>query len=104
MLKLRQTDSERKYFKTKVTLESGHTSKNKVFRLHNLIPEQVQEMLDAKHDNKAMLSIINKLNPYMKYIVNLMYQTYGEKHDNASSYEDLFSWVSLNIIKAIKNC
>ena len=38
----------RKYFKTKITLESGHTSKNKVFRLHNLIPEQVQEMLDAK--------------------------------------------------------
>ena len=38
----------RKFFKTLITLESGHTSKNKVFRLHNLIPEQVQEMLDAK--------------------------------------------------------
>ncbi|MHA1513319.1 MAG: DUF167 domain-containing protein [Candidatus Hodarchaeales archaeon] len=38
----------RKYFKAKITLESGHTSKNKVFRIHNLIPEQVQEVLDAK--------------------------------------------------------
>ena len=38
----------RKYFKTIITLESGHTSKNKVFRLHNLVPEQVQEILNDK--------------------------------------------------------
>jgi len=38
----------RKYFKTSITLESGYTSKNKVFRLHSLIPEQVQEMLNAE--------------------------------------------------------
>lgn len=37
----------RKYFKTKITLESGHTSKKKVIRLHNLIPERVQEILNV---------------------------------------------------------
>ncbi|MCK4848001.1 MAG: DUF167 domain-containing protein [Candidatus Heimdallarchaeota archaeon] len=41
----------RKYFKTAITLESGHTSKNKIFRVHNLIPEQVQEILDVKRKN-----------------------------------------------------
>ena len=37
----------RKYFKTIITLESGHTSKEKVIRLHNLIPERVQEILNV---------------------------------------------------------
>ncbi len=37
----------RKYFKTPITLESGHTSKEKVVRLHNLIPERVQEILNV---------------------------------------------------------
>ncbi len=41
----------RKYFKSQITLESGHTSKNKVFRLHSLIPEQVQEILNTKRKN-----------------------------------------------------
>jgi uncharacterized protein (TIGR00251 family) len=36
-----------KYFKTILTLESGHTSKEKVVRLHNLIPERVQEILNV---------------------------------------------------------
>ena len=37
----------RKFFKTEITLESGHTSKNKIFRLHNILPEQVQEILNV---------------------------------------------------------
>jgi uncharacterized protein (TIGR00251 family) len=37
----------RKHFKTTVTLESGHTSKEKVIRLHNIFPEQVQEILNV---------------------------------------------------------
>lgn len=38
----------RKYFKTIITLESGHTSKEKVVRLHNIIPERVEEILNVK--------------------------------------------------------
>ncbi len=38
----------RKYFKTPITLESGHTSKEKIVRLHNLKPERVQEILNVK--------------------------------------------------------
>ena len=37
----------RKYFKAEITLESGHTSKEKVVRLRNLIPEQVQEIIEV---------------------------------------------------------
>jgi len=37
----------RKYFKTTITLESGHTSKKKVVRLHNIIPERVEEILNV---------------------------------------------------------
>jgi len=43
----------RKHFKTQITLESGHTSKHKVFRLHNLIPEQAQDILDAERKNSG---------------------------------------------------
>jgi uncharacterized protein (TIGR00251 family) len=41
----------RKYFNTENTLESGHTSKNKVFRLHNLNPDKVLEILNANMKN-----------------------------------------------------
>ena len=38
----------KKKLKTEITLESGHTNKNKVFRVHNLTPNQVQELLLTK--------------------------------------------------------
>ena len=38
----------RKFFKTEITLVSGHTGKEKIVRLHNLLPEQVQEIINVK--------------------------------------------------------
>ena len=35
----------KKKLRTEITLESGHTNKNKVFRVHNLTPNQVKELL-----------------------------------------------------------
>ena len=40
----------KKILKTEITFESGHTGKNKVFRVHNLVPNQVQELIQLEQE------------------------------------------------------
>lgn len=59
-------------------------------------------MLKARTDDVVLMNIMNRLQPYINYITDIMYRNYGGRYDNLNSREDLHSFVSINILKAIR--
>jgi len=61
-----------------------------------------EEMLLAKTDDEALLNILQRLESYIRYIVEKMYHVYGAKYDAALSKEDLYEFCRANIIRGIR--
>jgi hypothetical protein len=59
-------------------------------------------MLLAKTDDAVLLSILQRLDLYIHYIVEKMYHDYGAKFDSSISKDDLYASCVANIVTSIR--
>ena len=59
-------------------------------------------MIRAKTDKEFAGEIIERLDKFLRYIANIMYDFYGAKHDNALEREDLLSFLKMSVLQAIQ--
>ena len=62
----------------------------------------VEEMILAKTDDVKMMEILNRVDPYIKFISYKISTVYGLEHDYSWSMEDIESFCRVNIIAAIR--
>lgn len=62
----------------------------------------IEEMLKAKTDDAMLMEIIQRIGPYMSYIIEIMYHNYGAKYDAAISRDDIRAYYISSLTIAIR--